>query len=476
LLKALDDCLANRPPRPDLGRPRLPVDRVFTIAGFGTVVTGTLSDGSLHIGDEVEILPSGLHGRVRGLQTHKRKEDIAVPGSRTAVNISGINVDQIQRGNIIAHPGDYQPSRRIDVSFRLLLDASQPLKHDSQVKLFLGAAEVVARIRLLGSEELLPGEDGWLQLELEERLVAIRGDRYILRRPSPGETLGGGIVVDSQPKGRHKRFSAEELARLDALALGTPDEILLQAMLALGAASLQEVITRSNLDTITAETVFQELLKTGQILGLNNSGQGLLSPQDLITSKGYWDQLSLRAVTEVEDYHKTYPLRRGIPREELKSRLKLSPRLFNATMQKIVSDSVLIEAGPLVQRPGYSIQFTLQQKNMVEKLLGRFAASPFAPPSAKECLAEVGEDIYTAMVDLGLLIPIPPDVVFRPQDYETMVAEVIKLLKNKGTITAAEVRDHFNTSRRYVLALLEFLDAQGITIRTGDIRHLKQNI
>jgi selenocysteine-specific elongation factor len=247
-------------------------------------------------------------------------------------------------------------------------------------------------------------------------------------------------------------------------------------MLALGAASLQEVITRSNLDTITAETVFQELLKTGQILGLNNSGQGLLSPQDLITSKGYWDQLSLRAVTEVEDYHKTYPLRRGIPREELKSRLKLSPRLFNATMQKIVSDSVLIEAGPLVQRPGYSIQFTLQQKNMVEKLLGRFAASPFAPPSAKECLAEVGEDIYTAMVDLGLLIPIPPDVVFRPQDYETMVAEVIKLLKNKGTITAAEVRDHFNTSRRYVLALLEFLDAQGITIRTGDIRHLKQNI
>jgi selenocysteine-specific elongation factor len=473
LLKALDNCLANRPPRPDLGRPRLPVDRVFTIAGFGTVVTGTLSDGSLHIGDEVEILPSGLHGRVRGLQTHKRKEDIAVPGSRTAVNISGINVDQIQRGNIIAHLGDYQPSRRIDVSFRLLLDASQSLKHDSQVKLFLGAAEVVARIRLLGSEELLPGEDSWLQLELEEGLIAVRGDRYILRRPSPGETLGGGIVVDSHPKGRHKRFSAEELARLDALALGTPAEILLQAMLALSAASLQEVITRSNLDTITAETAFQELLKTGQILGLNNSSQGLISPQDLITSKGYWDQLSLRAVTEVEDYHKTYPLRRGIPREELKSRLKLSPRLFNATMQKIVSDGILGEAGPLVQRPGYNIQFTPQQKNMVEKLLGRFATSPYAPPSTKECLAEVGEDIYTAMIDLGLLIPIPPDVVFRRQDYETMVAEVIKLLKNKGTITAAEVRDHFNTSRRYVLALLEFLDAQGITIRTGDIRHLK---
>ena len=192
LLERLSECLADRPARADLGRPRLPVDRVFTMPGFGTIVTGTLSEGSLQTGDEVEILPPGLRTRIRGLQTHRRKEETAIPGSRTAVNISGVTVDQIKRGYVIAHPGTYQPTRRIDVRFQLLPDISQSLKHDTQVKFFLGAAEIQSRIRLLGSEELLPGEEGWLQLELDEPVVAIRGDRYILRRPSPGETLGGG--------------------------------------------------------------------------------------------------------------------------------------------------------------------------------------------------------------------------------------------------------------------------------------------
>ena len=186
------------------------------------MVTGTLIDGSLRLGDELEILPSGLRGRVRGLQTHKHKEEMAVPGSRTAVNISGVNLEQVLRGDVIAHPGDYQPTRRMDVHFRLLPDVSQALEHNTQVKLFLGAAEVQARLRLLGSELLNPGEEGWLQLELEQPLVAVRGDRYILRRPSPGETLGGGMVVDPHPKGRHKRFASEVIARLEALGAGRP--------------------------------------------------------------------------------------------------------------------------------------------------------------------------------------------------------------------------------------------------------------
>ncbi len=223
LKAALSACLAERPPRPDLNRPRLPVDRVFTIAGFGTVVTGTLIDGRLQVGDEVEILPSGLRGRVRGLQTHKQKEQVAVPGSRTAVNISGVALEEMQRGQVVAHPGRLpaQPAHWTCISVCCRMPAP-PLKHNTEVKLFIGAAEVVARLRLLGVEELAPGEEGWLQLELAEPVVAIRGDRYILRRPSPGETLGGGAVVDPFPKGRHKRFAAETLAALEALAQGTP--------------------------------------------------------------------------------------------------------------------------------------------------------------------------------------------------------------------------------------------------------------
>jgi selenocysteine-specific elongation factor len=165
LLEALRECLSGRPARPDLNRPRLPIDRVFTIAGFGTVVTGTLVDGQLHVGEEVEVLPSGRRGRIRGLQTHKQKEETAIPGGRTAANISGITVDQVQRGDVLAQPGDYTPTRRLDVRFRLLPDASLAIAHNAEVKLFIGSAEVVARLRLLGSDELLPGDSGCLQLE-----------------------------------------------------------------------------------------------------------------------------------------------------------------------------------------------------------------------------------------------------------------------------------------------------------------------
>ena len=473
LLKALDDCMANRPPRLDLGRPRLPVDRVFTMPGFGTVITGTLIDGSLHTTDEVEILPSGLHSRIRGLQTHKRKENTAIPGSRTAVNISGINVDQVKRGDVITYPGSYKPSQRIDVRFRLLPDVIHSLKHDTQVKLFLGASEISSRVRLLGSDELLPGEEGWLQLELDEPVVATREDRYILRRPSPGETLGGGTVVDPHPKKRHKRFSEQELSNLATLARGTPGEILVQAMLALGIASLQDVINRSNLDPNLANIAAQELITSGQFINLENSEVSLISPLTLLTSKEYWVQLKRKIILEVDDYHKKYPLRRGISREELKSRLKLPTRLYNAVLRRITSAGELQENETYLQRAGYTINFNAQQQHSVDGLLSRFTKAPFSPPTVKECIAEVGEEVYYAMLDLGLLIQISSDVAFRKQDYDLMRFEIIDLLKSRGIITAAEVRDHFNTSRRYVLALLEHLDAQGVTIREGDIRHLK---
>ncbi len=442
--------------------------------GFGTVITGTLSDGSLHVGDEVEILPSGLHTRIRGLQTHKRKEATAIPGSRTAVNISGVNIDEVKRGDIIAYPGSYKPSQRIDVRFHLLPDVSHAVKHDANVKLFLGAAEISSRVRLLGSEELLPGDDGWLQLELEQPIVAVRGDRYILRRPSPGETLGGGIVVDPHPKKRHKRFSVEELAKLDTLARGTPAEILFQALLSLGTGSLQDVILRSNLDQNTGNLTVQELITSGQFIVLEKDEQGSIASSTLLTTKSNWDQILRKMAQEVDEYHHKYPLRRGISREELKSKLKFSTRLYNAALRRIVSTGELQENGTTIQREGFTIQFTPQQQRSVDGLLARFSAAPFSPPTLKECLAEVGDEIYNAMVELELVIPIPPDVVFQKQDYDLMVSDIIDLLKSRGTITAAEVRDHFGTSRRYVLALLEHLDTRGITEREGDVRRLKK--
>ncbi len=471
LLNAVGANLEEKPPRLDLGRPRLPVDRVFTISGFGTVVTGTLMDGCLRVGEEVEILPRGLKGRVRGLQTHKKKEDVAIPGSRTAANITSVTVDQIRRGDVVAHPKDYSTTARMDVHFRLLPDSSQPVRHNIQVKLFIGASEVVSRLRLLGRDELKPGETGWLQLELSEPVVAVRSDRYILRRPSPGETLGGGSVVDPHPKGRHRRFSKDILARLEALAQGTPADIMMQALVAIGAGPWKDVIARSNLNHAQVEAALDELRSTGALIVLDGASDGgVIQNESLVTSKGYWEQLSKRALQELEQYHQVNPLRRGMPREELKSRLKVPPRLFATLISRLVASNQLHETGPIVSVYGYEIRFDSEQQKTVQKLLARFAASGFSPPSVKECQSEVGEGVYSALIDLGLLVQVSPEVVFSRELYDRMVADILDLFKTQDTLSAAQVRDYFNTSRRYVLALLEHLDSIGLTVREGDVR------
>ncbi|OFX11500.1 MAG: selenocysteine-specific translation elongation factor, partial [Anaerolinea sp. RIFOXYB12_FULL_60_12] len=392
LITNIQNLLQEKPARPDLGRPRLPIDRVFSMPGFGTVVTGTLTDGALSLGDEVEILPRGAKGRVRGLQTHKKKEERAVPGSRTAVNISGVALEEIQRGEVVVRPDQYQSTRRADVRLRLLADVSASLKHASEVKVFLGTAETIATVRILGAEELAPGEEGWAQLELRDPLVAVRGDRIILRRPSPGETLGGGVIVDPQPKGRHKRFDEVVLKSLESLAQGSPADILLEAARALGPASAREVVARSRLESEPAEAALDELLGNGQLIKLDDESRTMDS---LVMTASQWQTLQDKTLQIVGEYHKSFPLRKGIPREELKSKLKLQPRIFNSLLTQYATRNILKDSNAFLSLPSHAIRFDTGQQAKVQELMRKFAANPFGPPSVKECQAEVGEEVVT---------------------------------------------------------------------------------
>lgn len=471
LKQALAACLAERPERPDLGRPRLPIDRVFTMPGFGTVVTGTLTDGCLRLGDEIEIQPAGLRGRVRGLQTHKRKEELSTPGSRTAVNITGVDLEQVQRGYVLVTPGKYRPTQRMDVQFRLLPDAAGSLKHDSEVKVFLGTAESLARVRLLGSEELIPGQTGWLQLELREPLTAIRGDRYILRRPSPSETLGGGSVADPHPSQRHKRFDPQVIERLTAYQHGTPAEVLYNAALSLGAAAIKDLAERARQPLDEALQILPELLAGGQLIQMEAGPGGL--KDTLFMAQPAWQTLTRQAQAELQQFHTAYPLRRGLPREQLKSRLKLQPRHFQAAVKAWAQQGTLLETGSLLALPGFTIQYTPQQAAQVNQLLARFKAAPFTPPTLKECQAELGDELCNALLENNTLLAVSAEVVFRPQDYEIMKQGVLQVFTQKDTLSVAEFRDLFNTSRRYALAFLEHLDAAGVTIRDGEARRKK---
>jgi selenocysteine-specific elongation factor len=322
-------------------------------------------------------------------------------------------------------------------------------------------------------EELAAGEEGWIQLELRDPVVAVRGDRYVLRRPSPGETIGGGIIIDHQPKGRHKRFDGEVLKSLESLAQGTPAEILLEAALALNIASIKDVINRSRLDPENATSALQELVRTDSLVTLEE-GQTEPASDLLVVATAHWNSLSTKIFQTLSTYHEKFPLRRGIPREELKSRLKLTARVFNAVINKLIGQQMLADRSGFLAKPEHEITFDNGQQTRVQAMMRRFEQNPFSPPGVRECQAEFGEEVLNALVEMGQFVMISQDVLFRKEDYDSAVKNIRYLLTQQEKLTLAEVRDLFNTSRKYAQALLEHLDAIGLTIRDGDYRKLRR--
>jgi len=463
---AIQDVLGKHPHRPDLGRPRLPVDRVFTLPGFGTIVTGTLMDGALEVGDSVEILPAGIEGRIRGLQTHKQAEVKALPGSRTAVNVSGISHAQIERGNTLVHPGTFKPTKMIDVWCTLLPDVREALKHNTEIKLFIGAAEVMARVRLLGVDELAPGKDAFLQLMLQNPIVALRQDRFIIRRPSPPATIGGGQVVDPHPAKRHKRYNNARLEELERLLVGTPEDILLQTARKLGASSLDELIEASGLENDQASKAGNNLISQGLLLELKN--------KQLMMSAEQFNILKNRLAESLDAFHKQNPLKTGMPREQLKSQVGIGSALFDAHIRQMHDELILEEIGAKLRLVGHKVRFSEEQQRKITTLLEQFDAAPYAPPSVKLSFELIGEELLAALLETGQLMQLGEDVLLQPKRYDEIKDAVITHIQTNGNISLAELRDMFDTSRKYAVAVLEQLDQSGVTIRQGDVRKLRR--
>jgi len=462
LKAALEQKLEDKGRHPDNGRPRLAVDRVFTLSGFGTVVTGTLDGGSLSLGDQVEIIPGNKRARVRGLQTHKRKLDTAYPGSRVAINLTGVDRDDLQRGQVIARPGSISDTILIDVAYRHLADAGEPLKHNAQVKLFLGSAEVLARTRVIGQKDIPPGHEGWLQLALSEPAAAARGDRFILRRPSPPATLGGGKILDPHPGRRHRRFRPDVAERLQTLAGGTPDEILLMALRRRQPMPAGELISISGIDQDSAGAALADLIEDGQVREIG--GQ-------LITESG-WRDLRQKAQQILQTYHEKNPLRLGMPREELRSRLGLSPQMFNTLMAWCTDQNIIVIEGGLLRTADHELLFSPDQQQQIARFLDQMKRSDANTPSVKEAQHALGDALYYALIDLGRLRQLNADVVYESGQYEEFAGKITSFLQANGEINAAQARDLLQTSRKYAIALLEHLDDIKVTRRVGDVRVL----
>ncbi len=476
LRRTLSQLLGKLAPRRNRARPRLPVDRVFSLSGFGTVVTGTLSDGQFAVGDAVEILPSGHAARIRGLQSHKQPIALGLPGSRLAINLSGVDTDEVRRGEVVAKPGTLHPTLLIDVQFRLLADAAKPLAHNQRVDFFSGAAEIPATVRLLGTESLDPGQSGWLQLRLARPAVVVSGDRYILRQPSPSATLGGGVVLSPHPQRRWRRFDPLVLARLQTLTNGAPDEILLQTLARHPFLTTKALLAQSELDLAVAQDALAELQNVGALSMLTVGGEAVWLTLDM------WTRVQQTLQTLLERFHQQAPLRRGMARSEARSRLQqalsvgeLPVRLFNAMLEQLQQAGEIAGDDSLVWRSEFQVRFTLHQQQLLDHVLATFAQAPYTPPSEAEVVKSLGNEaeLLDVLLDQGMLVRISGGLLFRQTDFAEIIGQVQALAQAQGTITLAQVRDLFDTSRKYAQSILEELDARRITRREGDLRVLR---
>lgn len=470
LLDQIEITLNGIPSRKDLGKPRLPVDRVFTLTGFGTVVTGTLLDGSLKIGDEVVCLPRGKTGRIRGLQNHHHKLQKIDPGFRAAVNIVNLSLQDIERGDVIAHPGDYKPTNLLDAHFRLLKDSPFHLKHNLEVKLFLGSSETTARIRLLGSQGLKPGESAFIQLRTDHAVVASKGDRFILRLPSPSETLGGGMVLDPEPGRVYKRFDTESLDRLDSMFSGNDNELINQILTTLKVTNLTALAQKSALPMEEVSQIVSAMLERGEVIGLGNSRD---NRKITLISPAYYQTLYQDSLEILTDFHQTNPYKAGMPREELRTELNLSQVLFDQVLDKMAEDLSLIQKGSLVWATPHHVVLTPADQAKVAPILAEFLANQFSPPDINQLQAQIGTNLLEGLLSSQTLVAVSDQVVFTPEALLAMREWVQKTIRANGELSLAQFRDQFSTSRKYAAAVLEYFDSIGFTYRKGDVRGLR---
>lgn len=470
LIDAMQDLLQDLPPKADLNRARLPVDRVFSLTGFGTIVTGTLLDGSFAIGDEVVCMPEGKAGRVRGLQNHKHKRQKILPGHRTAMNINGLDTDEIQRGNVIIKPGSYSATNLLDAHLHLLKDATKPLKHNTEVKVFIGSTETTARLRLLGLEKLDRGESAFIQLKLENPIITARGDRYILRVPSPAETIGGGIVIDPHPARFHRRFDEDNLARMQELLAGNDSEIFIQALRSLGIATGSEIVQKSGLSEEKVQQLLQNLKAENRLFFLREAASLAITRLTLTEN---WQDLHDRALEIISEFHQQYPLKAGITREGLRANLKLKQDIFDLVLDHLQAQDEISIMGHLVKHKDHTVKFTEAQERQIAILLAKFAAQPYTPPDRAECLKTIDETLLEGLIGSGRLVHISEQILLKPETLKEMKAWVTETINAKGSLTMAEFRDNYQNSRKYAQAILEYMDSIGLTIRKGDTRALR---
>ncbi len=472
LRAALRRLAATVPERAADQLPRLPIDRVFTVKGFGTVVTGTFMAGRLAVDDRVQVYPKGVEAKIRGLQTHGRPVAAARAGQRTAVNLQGVERAALDRGDVLGLVGTLVPSLLVDGTLELLKDAPRAVKSRTRVRFHAGTSELMARVLLLDRGELLPGETAFARFRLEAPLVALPGDRFVVRSYSPIVTIGGGTLLDVDPP-RFKRKAPALVAHLTLLQGGAPEAVLEEHVRHVGVAGVR-------LQALSGRVAFGPGRLRGLLDGLVAAGRVLVVDRDWYLHAESFARLRERAVQALENFHRAHSLRPGMSREELRGRAgSADERVFAALLAALEAEGVVRSERDKVRLATHAVRLSAEQQRVVDRVEEEFLHAGAAPPGPGEALTRAGikgdeeHELFQVLVQAGTLVRVKESLFFHAKALDAIQEKLVAMLRERKEIGPGDIKDLLGISRKYAIPLLEYFDGRRVTMRVGERRVLR---
>jgi len=476
LRSALARLIAAIAERPAAGLVRLPIDRVFVMKGFGTVVTGTLLAGQISVGDEVEILPHKIRAKIRGIQVHNARVETATAGLRTALNVQGLDKAAVSRGDVVAAPGTLVPTKRITARFEYVPSASRPLKNRSLVRFHTGTAEIQGWVRLMGSDELKPGASGFIQLDLEAPAVVLPHDRYVLRGLSPVETLGGGAVLDNLPT-RLRRSAPDRLEQAAALSAGSQQDRIVLYCREAGVRGLDiaGLRARSGLAEEHLQAVLDTMLAAGNLVAFSTAPLQVTLPETV-------RDLGADILAQLRTYHERHPLKPGPAKEELRAGLArgTDAKLFAFVIARLVAQGSLRVRKEFLALPEHRPVLPEAQQGLRHDILSLYARAAEAPPTKKEVLAQLKvagpelEKLLALLVREGALVKVSEDLLYEVSTLQGLMQQARTLMERNGELTIQGFKDLTGLTRKFIIPLFEHWDKSRFTLRVGDKRVLRK--
>jgi selenocysteine-specific elongation factor len=474
-IKTLDELSARLPSRPVSSLFRLPVDRVFTMKGFGTVITGTLVSGEVNVGDMIMLYPSGITSKVRGIQVHNQSVNNALAGMRTAVNFQGLEKASVNRGDVLSNPSALKLSYMLDVCFNYLNSNKKPVKNRARIRFHTGTSEVLGILILLDKDELLPGEATVAQLRIDSPLALIKDDRFVIRSYSPIRTIGGGHILNPIPQ-KHKRFKSEIIKGLKGLMDQSPESIISYHVDESGYQGIvfSDLKIMTGLHEKQLQNIIQDLMSKRTVILTDRENR-------IYIHKNSSDRLKKETSIYLDSYHRGNPLKTGMPKEELRSKIPglQGSKLFNLTINQMIKDKEIVSEENTVRLTSHTVSLGVDQADIRKRILDVYRKNGLTPPYFKELSKTINvessraKDVLMFLMDEGLIVKVKEDLYFHAKAVEDLQQRLVDYLVSHKEMSTPQFKEMTGVSRKYLIPLIEYFDAQNVTIRIGDIRKLR---